>query len=499
MSRIGSSLQTVMVREIANNRTEMNDLQRKIASGKVANTYGGLGTDRSMSLALRQEKQEVAGFRSTIGLVQSRLSVMNISVDQLRKNAGEMSSQLIVSGYKPTDSGQTLAQSQAGVRLADTVDLLNTQIAGRSLFAGAKTDELPVAPPKELMDGVGGRAGFRQIMDERRQADVGLDGKGRLALSANGATGVSLREDVAGSPFGFKLDAVRSGLNGVTATGPTGTPPGLTVDFSATLPAPGQQIFISLDLPDGSKTELAMTATSGSPAEAGQFQIGTDAASTATNFQAALDSLLSVEADTSLTAASMQVAADNFFTSGTNKPQRVDGAPLGSATSLRDATATDTVDWYRGDKSDTPARESVMARIDNNRLVAYGARADEDAFSTMVKQFAILSAPLFDGSSENDQARYTAMTDRVRSNLSNSDKAKSIDRVTGELAIAQNSLNETDKQHLSSDNLLTNFLSDIETADINEAAVKLLSKQTQLQASYQVTSMLSKLSLANFL
>ena len=499
MTRIGSAQQSVLLREIANNRTEMNDLQRQISSGKVADTYGGLGSERSMALSLRSEKSDIEGYRNTITLVQTRVKVMDVAVDHMRKNASDMSSQLIVSGYEPTDTGQTLAQQQAGARLADTVDLLNTEVGGRSLFAGTKTDELPVVPPKEMLDGAGNKAGFRQIMDERHQADMGADGKGRLALSASGTTGIALAEDVAGSPFGFKLAGLRTDLTGVTTTGPTGTPAGISVDFSVTPPVAGEKVFISLALPDGTTTELELTAKSSGEIGSGEFLIGADAATTATNFQNALGSLLEKEAQTSLSAASMQAAADDFFTSGPNKAQRVDGPPFDSASGLRDATATDTVDWYRGERSTTSARETAVARIDDNRLVAYGARADEEAFSTMIKQFAIMTSATFDSAGENDQARYTEMSDRVRGTLSNSENSKSIDRVIGELAIAQNSLGEADKRHISSDNMATNFLAEIETADINEAAAKLLTMQTQLQASYQVTAMLSKLSLANFL
>ncbi|MCP4933574.1 MAG: flagellar biosynthesis protein FlgL [bacterium] len=499
MTRIGSAQQSVLLRQIANNRTQMDDLHRQISSGKVADTYGGLGSERGMAVSLRAEKSDIEGFQNTITLVQTRLQVMDVAVGQLRKTASDMSSQMIISGYEPTDTGQTLAQIQAGARLADAVDTLNTDVGGRSLFAGANIDELPVVTPKEMLDGAGDKAGFRQIMDERRQADVGSDGMGRLSLAASGATEVVLLEDVSGSPFGFKLDGLRTDLTGVTTTGPIGDPSGITVDFSLPLPEDSEQLFISFDLPDGTTTELELTAISDGDIGVGEFLIGADAAATAVNFQAALGSLLEREAETSLSAASMQAAANDFFTSGTDEVQRVDGPPFDTATGLRDGTSDDTVEWYIGDRSDTPARETALARIDDNRLVAYGARADEEAFSTMIKQFAILASATFDPAGDNDQARYTAMGDRVRDTLSNSDESKTIDRVIGELAIAQSALGEASDRHTSADNMVTTFLSEIETADINEAAVNLLSLQTQLQASYQVTSMLSNLSLVNFL
>ena len=498
MSRIGSSLQSVLIREIANNRTEMNDLSRQLSSGRVAESYGGLGSGRTMSLALREEKTQIAGFQNTVTLAKTRVKIMDGAVDHLRNNGSDMRSQLLVAGFEPTDNGQTLAQMQAKTRLSEAVELVNTEVAGRHLFGGAKTDEPPVRPPAELLDGVGSQAGFRQIMDERRQADIG-DGKGRLVQFAAGPAETVLSEDIAGSPFGFKIASMRSDLSGVTATGPAGAPAAVNVAFGAPLPADGDQLFITLDLPDGTKTELALTAKSGGDLKAGEFAIGADAATTASNFENALSSLLSAEAKSSLNAASMQVAADDFFVGGTDVAQRVDGPPFDTATGLRDATAEDTVAWYTGDKSTTPARETSFARVTEDTLVAYGARADEAGFSNIMKQFAILSATVIDGSSDNAANDYKAMTDRVSGKLGNSDKSNSLDRIIGELAIAQGSLQEADQRHIAGDNMVTNFLSEIETADINEVATKLLAMQTQLQASYQVTGMLSKLSLANFL
>ncbi len=499
MSRIGASVQSVLVREIANSRVQMDDLSRQLSSGKVADTYGGLGSDRTMSLALREEKTRIAGYQDSITLATTRVKVMDTVIEHMRENGSDMRSQLLVAGFEPSESGQTLAQMQAETRFADAVTMLNTDVAGRHLFAGAKTGDAPVAPASDILNGRGTKAGFRQVMDERRQADVGTGGLGRLVLTSATPTTVSLAEDVAGSPFGFKLDSVRTESAGVTTTGPAGAPAGIDLEFSLPLPADGEKIVVTLALPDGTQTELTLAAnTQGVPKE-GEFSVGADAATTRQNFQTALSSLIANEADTTLIAASMQAAANDYFVGGTDSPVRVDGPPFDSATSLRAATPEDTVSWYTGDKSSTPARETSIARIGENTLVAYGARADEEGFANMMKQFAILSSASFDADNPADSERYAAMSERVASNLGNSDPARSIDGIVGELASAQGRLSEADERYIASDNMITGFLSDIETADINEVATKLLSMQTQLQASYQVTSMLSKLSLANFL
>ena len=62
------------------------------------------------------------------------------------------------------------------------------------------------------------------MIDERRQADLGADGRGRLAIDAPAPDVVTLSEDAAGSPFGLKLAAVQSSLSGATVNGPAGAP-----------------------------------------------------------------------------------------------------------------------------------------------------------------------------------------------------------------------------------------------------------------------------------
>jgi flagellin-like hook-associated protein FlgL len=47
--------------------------------------------------------------------------------------------------------------------------------------------------------------------------------------------------------------------------------------------------------------------------------------------------------------------------------------------------------------------------------------------------------------------------------------------------------------------MLQGILSSAEGVDTSDVAAQLLTAQTQLQASYQATAMLSKLSLVNFL
>src|SRR6195256_4496926 len=134
------------------------------------------------------------------------------------------------------------------------------------------------------------------------KATPGPFGLPAIAIPTPG-TRVSLSEDVAGSPFGFKLASVGGNLQGAKLIGPPGPPPGISVDLSVN-PNPGDALNLTFNLPDGTTQQLTMTATAASPPGVDSFTIGATPAATASNLQAALTSSIRTLAATQLTAAS---------------------------------------------------------------------------------------------------------------------------------------------------------------------------------------------------
>ncbi len=482
---------------IVETRQQLFDLQRQLSTGKKAETYGAVGTERTQLLSLRAERSQIAGYRETISMLKIRLSVMQQTLTHMRELASDARSDGLANGFELRAGGQTLYQVASRTRFGDMVEMLNTEIAGRRLFGGKKTDSDPVAPAKLILDGGGGKAGFSQVAQERRAADLGTNGLGRLTLTNGGST-ITLAEDVAGSPFGFKLAAKQGGFTGATITGPTGSPPALSVQFGTPLPSDEETLTLTLALPDGSTKDITLTAlTSRVPSAPGEFAVGPDAATTAANFETALTNFLTQEAKTTLAAASLMAAANDFF--DTQPPKRVDGPPFDTATALKDADSADTIFWYQGDDSSTPARQTALAKVDDAILVAYGARADEEAFRTVLKQLAALSVETFTSESQEEQLRYEAIKDRARDGLAFPSGVQSLDAVVTELTMAEVTVDQAEKRHEATGNLLDSLVSEIEDADMYEVSAKILQLQTRLEASYQTTSVLARISLVNFL
>jgi flagellin-like hook-associated protein FlgL len=287
---------------------------------------------------------------------------------------------------------------------------------------------------------------------------------------------------------------VHSSLTGATVTGPAGTPPAVDVAFGATLPNDGDTISLDFNLPDGTTTTVKLTATTTSPAGAGQFTIGADATATAANFQAAVGTSLQAEAKTSLKAASTAQAGNDFFS---NTPQRVDGPPYDTAVALKDGTADDTVFWYRGDSS-APAGNNFLATIGDGSQMAYGARADQSAIATVVKNTALLAAVSYTGTDDSETAEYAEMTKRVSTDL-NFAGTQSVVNIVTDLGLKASTLDSAKTNLQAQISTSQTVLADTQNADPYDVATQLTTLVTQLQASYQVTSTLSKLSLANFL
>lgn len=588
-------------RSIVESRQQLEDLQKQLATGKKVETYGDLGLDRTQILSLRSELSQNKGYKDSISILNVRLDVMLSSLERFREVASESKSDALEVGFEPLSSGQTIYQTELASRFDEVAALLNTEVNGRYLFGGREIENNPVVPASEILDGAGGRAGFRQVVDERRQADLGADGRGRLVLDGPHATvlggvvatpgdiggvaqarvtidiggnaqtfdisdgnidtladletaidtafgadvasivggnqlrveaadpaqsititdvdagaaalagltdGVtttptataSLAEDNASSPFGFKLAAVNSNLSGTNVTGPAGSPSSLDITFTGTLPNDGEAITVTLDLPDGTQHELTLTARTSAPLAEGEFLIGADENVTAANFEAVLTTEIETAAQRALSAASLFEAADNFFDfDSANPPQRVNGPPFDTATSLVNATPADTVIWYQGEVSSTSARQSSLVKVDDSISVAAGARANETSITEILKTFAAVSVETFATNDPDAAKRYNEIQLRANRELSFPNGAQSPDDIIVELTVAKTTAGKALERHKASDALIEDTIGKKENADIYEVSAQILALQVRIEASLQVSASISRISILNFI
>ena len=208
-------------RDVVELQRQLGDLQRQLATGKKSETYGGLGTDRVLVMSLKTRVTAIESFTKSIDLVQIRLDAVQQHLDRVREIGAETRSSTLIPDYTSLNGNKTHAQLSAKNHLDEAIALFNFDLAGRHLFSGRTTDVSPVVSSDTLLNGTGSAAGFAQVVAERKQADLGAAGLGRLTITSAAPT-VSLTEDAPGHPFGLKLAGVSSTLTGTTVTGGTG-------------------------------------------------------------------------------------------------------------------------------------------------------------------------------------------------------------------------------------------------------------------------------------
>ncbi len=485
-------------------RAELDNLQRQLDTQQRATSYGDLGSDRRVSLDINGKMSSIDAWLGGIQLADVNLKLLSTSVENFAKLTSETRDDASADSYLPSASGQSPPQIMAQEKLKQTLDLLDGSVNGRYLFSGKTSDVQPTATYSEIINGdAAGKAGVKQLIDERQQADLGT-GLGRLQTPTVAGTTVTVAEEPTVHPYGFKISGASSSSAAITTTLTAGPPASLAVDVP-TQPAAGDVVRIRLDLPDGTQTEIALKARANGtePLETDTFEIGATPADTAANLSAAITDALGKKARSDLSAASAQVAAQDFFAGSVNNPpKRVPGPPFASATLPPDNTgayATSTVIWYRGDDGSDPARGTASVQVDQGQTVQTGARANEEVFRIGLAQFAIMATQTFPADDTESQARYEAMTDRVSEKLGYGGTVQKPTEIITDFASAQLAMTSAKDRHTTTKSYLTTALEGVENVTPEEVAMQILSLQTRLQASYEVTSSLSKLSLTNYL
>jgi flagellar hook-associated protein 3 FlgL len=475
---------------------KLEDLQRQLGTGQKSDTYSGLGSQAGVAVGLSAQLAALSSYGDAISIVGTNINLAQSALTQVANASALVKNAAEVAPFDPGSSGVTTTQRTAQGQLDAILAALNTKGSAGYMFSGTAANQQSVESEDHILNGNGAQAGLVQVTAERQQADLGT-GSGRLVISAPTATSVSLAEDVAGSPFGFKLFGVSSSLTNATVTGPTGSPAAISVDLTAGNPNDGDSISYTFTLPDGSSEKLTLQATASTTPAANQFSIGATPAATAANLQAALTTAVGQLAQTSLSAASAVAAGNDFFG---NPPQRIAGSsPFNAATAMVAGTTANTVFWYTGENGPIPTRSTAVARIDPSLSVSYGLRANEQALRWLVQNSAVAAAMSYSATDPNAPGRYAALNQRVNTALAIPSNVQNIQDIQASLAGAQGAMSDATDRHRQTQLTLTNLLQGIEGVSQDEVASQIIALQTSLSASLSTTARLAQTSILNYL
>jgi hypothetical protein len=341
---------------VLNLNNQLTNLSTQLATGEKSTTYSGMGINEGFAVAARAQLSNISAFTDTMTNVNTTIAAANTALQSLSSIAGTVQNDAGTTPQNIDSSGQTIAQENAQSEFSSMVGILNTQVGDRYIFSGSAINTPSVALAGTMLDGTSTQAGLKQVIAERAVAD-GTTGLGRLVMSAPVTTGTapatttsfSVSEDAAGSPFGLKLSTVSSSPTGPTVSGPSGSPPSVSISIGATNPNPGDQVTLNFNLPDGTTASVQLTATNASPPPTGSYTIATlpggvpDPVTTVANLKAAMNTAIGTLSNTTLVAASAIAAGNDFFdpsasaTGAVATNQQTPPAPITAATALAGA------------------------------------------------------------------------------------------------------------------------------------------------------------------
>jgi flagellar hook-associated protein 3 FlgL len=183
----------------------------------------------------------------------------------------------------------------------------------------------------------------------------------------------------------------------------------------------------------------------------------------------------------------------------TQPPLRVSGSPLSSATSLVSGTPANTISWYTGEAGQGSARATATARVDQSVTVQYGARANEAAIRSQLQTLAVFAAVTTSVANPNAAGQVSALSQRVAQNLARQPGQQTIMDIQSDFATAQMSMKNAASRQTQAQGMLQGIVDQAESVSPDQVATEILALQTNLQASYQTTSMLAQLTLTKYL
>ena len=225
MTRIATLATSQQLNSIlADTQARVQDLQTQIATGKRSQTYAGIGSDSRRLIDLEQRRKLLERYEQNNTLMAARVDATATAVSGISSTIRDFRQDLlsvISSGTVLSASKVDDLQETAFRALQTLEDYLNTNVDGRSLFAGSQVRTRPVDIAANSLDEFQATwDGSSVIYPPTRAAQVGASGT--LTHAATGD--LSITQSVASGPF----DTITAASTGAFAS----LQPGATITIS---------------------------------------------------------------------------------------------------------------------------------------------------------------------------------------------------------------------------------------------------------------------------
>lgn len=144
LNRIGDFAQSQRITgSLLSAQSRSRDIQAQLSSGKVGDRFQSIATSTERLLGAKDALQQSRQYAANNDIVIGRLQVMESAVGSIFDLASEMRTSL-VQRLSDASAQPGVAATTAELLLEQVVSGLNTDLDGRFLFAGSRTDAAPV-------------------------------------------------------------------------------------------------------------------------------------------------------------------------------------------------------------------------------------------------------------------------------------------------------------------------------------------------------------------
>lgn len=536
MTRVSTfAVQQLTLSNTLSTQGRNQDLQIQVSSGKASRTYSGIASQSRQLINFETIREQSLTFTQNIETADRRLEVMEASTAQLFDVASGLRT-LLLTALSGDNAENLVLQQQAQSMLEQTVDLLNTDLNGRFLFSGTRTDTAAISledllnPQTPLVDSI-------EFTGAATTSGTGL-------FSTPGIVSLRVPSGSSGDAFQLTYDGagtltLNNLANGASDTATVTAPPvaGGSADFTFSIA--GTDVVLTIDDQFALATPITTQPITGSVAG------GTGAFGTITINQTLGDiskitsnivDIFSPTADAANITLTLPSADGNFVATGVDfetapGPQNVilTNATTGAeitltvdvTTVLADATANDPgteIDlddalvnlaatagatsfaaagpgeigydptapaYYDGDTT------KLAVRADENVTVDYGVTAADGGFEKLVRAIFITMKASAPGAInlddlENALGFIGAAIDEIPN-------------IRSEIGSSRSTLENLKTSHADTVLLAERTIGDIEDADLAKAATLLAQNATQIEASFAILSRLNQISLLEFI
>ena len=173
LTSIGDLARSLVLRtRTAALKAENDRLTAELGSGRTSDVAGRLGGDMSILLDMDGRLSRLDAYDLAVNEAAVMADAMQAGLERMRKDASDLGTTLvrITEASLPQERAQAVAQARDALEAA--VSVLNGRVAGRSLFAGAATDQQALAGTGELLTALkAALAGLTQWQDVIAAAD----------------------------------------------------------------------------------------------------------------------------------------------------------------------------------------------------------------------------------------------------------------------------------------------------------------------------------------